>query len=137
MLTRTILLLIAIQVAAIGGAEDPEQDISVTGTYTNLEYHERSGDLGGIEATIVYSFKGHYIVIACASGVPVVLPLKVDGLRIEFELKEVHEDSLCGLGARFGEVTSDSLKLWQLGGVESPTVLKRQSSYWSARDRIG
>lgn len=137
MIRQIVRLLSLVLLVTPCSADEATSPADVTGTFSNLEFHERSGDLAGVEATIVFSFKGHYAIIKCADGVPVVVPLKVEGPRIQYELTPSHEDSLCGLGIRYGEVDGDILRLWRAGGLDSPAVLKRQSSYWNDRSRIG
>ena len=111
-------------------------EIPVPGTYSNLAYHRRAGDLLGTEIHIVFSFQGHYATFQCASCVPVVVPLKVNGHRIEYTLNESHGDSLCGAGTRMGEVTPFGLEIWRADDPESKLKLKRQRSYWDERKRV-
>ena len=110
-------------------------DNSVTGVFSTLEFHKRSGDLAGKEIQIIYSFQGHYLVIQCASGVPNVVPLNVEGLKITFTLGEKQEDALCGLGTYEGEVRINELLLWSKGDKKHLEVLPRRESYWVKRDR--
>lgn len=108
----------------------------ISGTFSDLTYHQESGDLLGTEVHITFSFQGFVAVVHCASGVPVVVPVSVSGQEIAFTLTELHEDSLCGEGSYTGRVDDAALTLRESSSPEYTKVLKRQQSYWDARNRI-
>src|SRR5258708_38700882 len=112
LITLRRFISVALLASALAAAA---ADNSVTGVFSTLEFHKRSGDLAGKEIQIIYSFQGHYLVIQCASGVPNVVPLNVEGLKITFTLGEKQEDAFCGLGSYEGAVRSNERFLWSRG----------------------
>src|SRR2546421_18097 len=80
MIRRSAIALLFAAVSSSAVAQGPP----IAGTYSDLAYDQRSGDLLGTEVHIVYSFRGYFVVMQCAAGVPAVMPAKVAGDRLEF-----------------------------------------------------
>ncbi len=119
--TFTLLISVAVQAG----------DTQVVGTYSSFRVSARSGDLGGLEISIVPDPIGHSAVVQGSEGAPafpVVVPVTVAGSRIEFTIPE---PSRCGLapGTYSGVVSPTALDL--SGPPPFSTKLPRKRSYWS------
>jgi len=113
------------------------EEVSIAGVYSSLEYHQRSGDIAGQEATILLTFMGLKIVTYCGPGVPVVVPLEKKDDVYYFELDESEEDSLCGHVENNVKSTKDHLLIWQEGSdTQKAKKLPRQPNYWVERNRV-
>jgi hypothetical protein len=107
----------------------------ITGLYTDMEFHEESGDVSGVEVFLVRSKQGAFVTFQWAEGspfVPVVVPAKISGQRISFELPEVN-GSISGVFD--GEVANDAIHGRFLNGIRNKDggdifVLKKKESYW-------
>lgn len=102
-----------------------------TGTYTNLEYHQESGDLLGIEMRVVFTRKGYQASLQIAEGgiselIIVKLNLKKQALNFEIDSPALYK------GIFNGVITEDNLKglLKYSSGGELEFNLPRRKSYW-------
>lgn len=107
----------------------------ITGVYTDMEFHEESGDIAGSEIFLVKSRQGYFVVFQSSEGSPsrpVVVPARVDGKEIVFELPEKDGDIS---GVFRGEIYKDSIKGRFMNGVLNKSgskdfVLYKRGSYW-------
>ena len=126
---RTLLLL------SILAAPAPVlcADTQPTGFFSNMHYVGQTGDVIGDEVFIVYSREGYFAYVQCAEGspgLPVIVPVKLKGLDVEFSIPE-KSGSQCS-GATFsGRVSKTELSgKWRYPNVSHDAVLKRRRSYW-------
>ncbi|MGH8069041.1 MAG: hypothetical protein ACRERE_28160 [Candidatus Entotheonellia bacterium] len=105
-----------------------------TGIYSNMSFHEESGDVLGIEVFVMRSSKGYFVVFQSSEGapaVPVVVPVRIDGKSIEFDLP-----AECAYAGKFkGTLTEEGITggfpSGRLGPDGSSLIrLKRGKSYW-------
>lgn len=108
------------------------EEVSVTGVYSNLAYHEDSGDLMGIEVHVLYSYSGYFAVVQCGGGDPAIVSAEVEAETIAFSLDEDGKDN-CSLKKYEGHILEEGLNL--KSGSEN-LLLPRQESYWINRDRV-
>jgi hypothetical protein len=65
-----------------------------TGLFGRLEYHKESGDVVGLEVFVMKGRSGYVAVLQIAEGVPedpVVVPVKIDGAVLTFEIRAENE----------------------------------------------
>src|SRR5688572_4846630 len=65
-----------------------------TGLFGQLEYHQSSGDVVGLEVFIVKGQKGYVAIVQVAEGVPmdpIVVPIKFEGPVLSFEMRSGKE----------------------------------------------
>jgi len=104
----------------------------ITGIYSSMFYHEEAGDVLGVEAFIVFTKRGYYVLLQQSEGepeIPVLVPLKVDNKQISFTLP----DTIMGYTGIFnGEIKNDRLIGYFHTNNENrkKIELKRKSSYW-------
>jgi hypothetical protein len=104
----------------------------VTGVFSNM--HFATEDVLGVEIFVTLSDEGYFAQIQCAEGAvskPVIIPVVVDGTRIEFDIP-AHPGTTgytCPAGKFKGEVSAAGLK-GTIGGTGWPRFLKRKKSYW-------
>jgi hypothetical protein len=104
-----------------------------TGHFGRLEYHKESGDVVGLEVFIMRGRSGYVAVVQVAEGVPadpVVVPTKLDGATLSFEIpsgKEilrytgtVRPDGL------YGRFDNDAFS----DRADGFFLLRRGQSYW-------
>jgi hypothetical protein len=104
-----------------------------TGTFGRLQYHKESGDLGGLEVFVVHGLSGYMAVVQIAEGAPadpIVIPIKLEGSVVSFEMKSGPET----LRYR-GTVRADGLYGRFESGAFSDRedgffLLRRGRSYW-------
>jgi len=108
----------------------------ITGIYSDMSYHQESGDLVGTEIFVVYT-PNEYVAFfqnwEGGSSRPVVVPVQVSGDTIAFK---VPEPSL-GAGeyiGRVGKTGFDGTVRYRrpdgTSGKAEPIHLKRKKSYW-------
>lgn len=100
----------------------------VTGIYSDLAFHEESGDVLGEELIIVFSRDGYFVVFQSSEGeptVPVVTPAQINGQKIVFMLPA----PMAERGEFIGKISRNGLvgKFQSSGQV---LHLKRKNSYW-------
>ena len=103
----------------------------VTGFFSDMHYIEDAGDVLGTEIHLVAARGGYRAVIQCAEGgpgVPVVVPVKVSGQQIEFEIPD-QDDNFCCPGKFRGTVSKDTLT-GKFDSCDDKLILKRGRSYW-------
>lgn len=106
----------------------------VTGVYTNMFMNPTTGDLAGVEVSLVQTQKGYHVVFQAAEGepsVPVVAPAIVSGTAIEFTVPRgaFYEGKFSGRitpKAMIGHF--DGGQLSHDGKAEF--VLRKMKSYW-------
>ena len=121
----TIALLLCACVA-IGNAENAPRP---TGTFTDMRYHRESGDVLGTEVSIVYSRQGYYAVYQSSEGepgVPVVVPAKVEGTSLQFDVPAATDSR-----GRFTGTFDAAGLTGTFAGSQERVDLKRSASYWS------
>lgn len=124
-------IVIALVFAANASAAALEEVARITGTFSSLAYNDESGDLGGMEISIVYGGGNHYAVVQCSEGspgIPFVAEIQVQGSRIRFTLPK-DSASGCPEATYNGIVSSEGLR-GQFAGLGEPELLRRKSSYW-------
>lgn len=102
---------------------------NIEGCYSNLRYSEESGDLIGVEANIIYSNHGFFMLFQESDGYPNVLhlvKLKVEGEKIEFTIPSRDEDNNIFTG-----IISDDILEGKFIHSDSGFNLKKKSSYWA------
>jgi len=116
--------------------EIDKDDISdITGCYTNLRYFPDSGDLGGVEFTILWSTEGYYVLVQWAEGGPEAPELvkgTITGNSIRF--------SITIAGGETDEFTGTVINKVLVGRFKNGTLnpltgkqefrLPRKMSYW-------
>ena len=121
--TAFVVLLSAC--VAIGNAQNADRP---TGTFTDMRYHRDSGDVVGTEVHVVYSRSGYYVVYQSSEGepgIPVVVPAKVAGAELEFDVPA----SVDSRGRFTGTFDAERLT-GTFAGSQERVDLKRGSSYW-------
>lgn len=103
----------------------------VTGTFSSLRYIKESGDVLGVEISIVYGNYGYFALVQCAEGAPskpVLVSAEVNGNNIQLA---VHDDpaSHCPMAPFSGKVTATGLR-GNFEGTDYPGFLKRGKGYW-------
>ena len=126
-----IVCILAGCCAARGPAGSGTHRPRVTGTFSSLHYSEESGDLGGMEISIIPADVAgewqFFAVFQVAFGVPeepILVPAKITGSQVEFGFP--------GGGGFTGEVMEVGLRgtVTYQGGVQEIVTLPRKKSYW-------
>lgn len=131
MKTRLLCMFSAVTVALIvhvGAATAGELKQRITGIYSDLTYHEESGDVLGDEVFVVFSNQGYFVVFQGSEGAPyrpVVVPAQVDGASISFVLPPQVDPR----GAFSGQLVNDELVGTFKNNGQS-IRLKKRASYW-------
>lgn len=106
----------------------------VTGMYSDMSFHQESGDVSGIEVFVVLTSRGYFVIFQSSEGepaVPVVAPAKIEGKSIEFDLPPE-----CAYAGKFrGTLTEEGITgnfpSGRLGPDGSSVIrLKKGKSYW-------
>lgn len=121
--------IVLLSLIPVGHAAD--RTPSVIGFFSDMRYIEEAGDVVGTEVHIVLARGGHYAVVQCAQGepgMPVVVPVKVTGQQVEFEIPD-REDNLCCPGKFRGTVSKAALT-GKFDACDDQLTLKRGRSYW-------
>jgi hypothetical protein len=111
---------------AIGNADSAPRP---TGTYTDMRYHRESGDVLGTEVSVVNSRQGYYAVYQSSEGepgVPVVVPAKVEGTSLQFDVPAATDSR-----GRFTGTFDATGLTGTFAGSQERVDLKRSASYWS------
>ena len=96
--------------------------------FTDMAYNEEGGDVNGIEIFLVYSNRGYYAVYQSGEGtpsVPVVVPAKVQGVMVTFQVPPAVD----ARGTFTGTINDKELS-GSFSGNGQTVHLKRKSSYW-------
>jgi hypothetical protein len=107
----------------------------LTGIYSDLQYHDKSGDIAGTEIFLINTKKGYYIYFQSSDGsggMPVVVPAKLNNNKLTFEIPENGTDFS---GFFQGEITDKVLSGRFKNGVLSKDgtdlfTLPKKNSYW-------
>ena len=97
-----VSVVVGVSFAVLGllASEAPSQSrraarpADVTGVFGALEHHEESGDVLGLEVFIYNTRNGYMAAVQVAEGepeVPVVVPVRIDGQKMMFELPTGNE----------------------------------------------
>ena len=116
---------VALLLASVASAAEPR----VTGTYSSLRFGTE--DLTGMEVSVLYGGHAYYVLVQCAEGepgVPALVPARVDGLALSFQLSESSRSG-CPTTPFRGTIGSKGLS-GRFGGMAWPGFLKRGPSYW-------
>lgn len=107
----------------------------VTGTFTNLRYHQEAGDLVGTEIFIFFAGdSGYFALVQCSPGypgAPVLVPVNVMGTRVSFNLPVV-SGSHCPTASFVGKISQKELR-GEFNNDGEAYVLPRRASYWNSR----
>ena len=130
---RLLLICVAISALATEGRAGTPASLRVTGTFSNVRYHEETGDVTGLEIRIV-AVAGRRLqaIIQLFEGEPSevrVVDLKRNGLRVSFPLPDLWSSE----DGRFeGTVSKTKLSgtITYATGVKEQLELKRSKSYW-------
>jgi hypothetical protein len=131
----TVRLFIGFAVLALFIKIWQEPHDRLTGIYSDLEYHDESGDLAGTEIFLINTKKGYYIYFQSSDGsggVPVVVPAKLNENKLTFEIPEDVADFS---GVFQGQITDRVLSGRFTNGVLSKDGtnlfnLPKKNSYW-------
>lgn len=107
-------------------AENPP--VKVTGLFSDMAYNRDGGDVIGIEVFITYSGKGYFVVYQSAEGeptVPVVVPAKISGTSISFDVPADTDPR----GSFTGTMNAHEL-VGAFSGNQTTVHLRRKASYW-------
>ncbi len=103
-----------------------QRPVSPEGIYSSLEYSGASGDVGGMEVTIISAFNPegnvqYYAVVQTAAGVPlapVLVRARIRGSGVEFTIPAVdgaqavrYSGTITAAGLRLRDNTGDSRTL--------------------------
>jgi len=133
---RAAMAVGGIVVAMTGPLQASEPKIQITGIYSDLYYNREGGDLLGTELFIVGAGShGHMAFVQSwqgGTGVPVVVPIQVDGNKVTFSVPEqsLGEGKYEGRISRTGFDGTWHHPLASGGFAEDPIHLKRKKSYW-------
>lgn len=100
-----------------------------TGMFTDMRYHAESGDVVGTEVLVVYSRDGYRVVYQSSEGepgVPVVVPAKVEGMRLTFDVPASADPR----GTFNGTFDAQGLE-GDFSGSGERIHLTRAASYWA------
>jgi hypothetical protein len=99
-----------------------------TGIFTDMSYHSEGGDMLGTELFVVKSNHGYYVIYQSSEGepsVPVVIPAKVDGTKINFDVPSSVDSN-----GSFSGVISNTGLIGTFSDSQQIVHLRRASSYW-------
>ena len=104
-----------------------------TGLFGRLEYHKEAGDVVGLEVFIMKGRSGHRGVIQIAEGVPedpVLVPVRVDGTVLSFEMRSgnetLHYKGTVRPDGLYGKFDNGAFS----DRADGFFLLKRGHSYW-------
>ncbi|MDR1074622.1 MAG: hypothetical protein LBL45_13310 [Treponema sp.] len=129
----SLLALLVLMLSGCGKVQQPDisseknKYVKITGCYSNLHYHDESGDLLGWEFIIVYAGDGYHVLFQESEGVPTVLlllPVTVNGNTIRFTIPRNYGNTQFE-----GVVTADRLT-GTFSNYPLEIVLERKKSYW-------
>lgn len=105
------------------------------GTYSDLEFHKKSGDLSGIELKIIYSEKDSYLLFQSAGGVPSVPVLMKVKIENNYFVVTIPEGTDYSGAILHGIFTEGGINAEFTNGPLSPSgerkfFLERSKSYW-------
>ena len=108
-------------------SDEENEPFKITGCYSNLAYHEESGDLLGWELFIVFSSDTYHVLFQESEGWPTVLlllPLKVEGSSIRFTVPRAAG------GQEFTGTVSAAGITGRFADLNQEIFLPRKPSYW-------
>lgn len=126
------LIVIVISLLFVTCPSHAENKIRITGTFSDLYYHEEAGDLLGFEIRIVLTRNGYEGTFQAAQGGPESLILlkniSVKGNTLEFKIPA----DFSWAGEFIGKISKNRLTgtLTLNNGNKIALVLKRGKSYW-------
>ena len=104
------------------------------GSYSDMCYNKESGDVSGIEVILVYTKKDYYVYFQDSESmpaVPIVIPAKVNGNKIEFIIPSNQGTYFNG---KFSGEYKDGNLFAKIDGYTfyaDKLILKRQDIYWN------
>jgi hypothetical protein len=106
--------------------------VPISGTFTNLDFHEEAGDLLGLEIKIVPVAGGYQAVVLESVGEPqplIVVDLSVEGTKIAFDVRGDEGDVAWTFS---GTVSARSLSgtIRRGSNATEEVVLSRRCGYW-------
>ena len=127
-MNRSILFTLLFALSVQTQAATPK----ITGVFSSLRFGTE--DVTGVEVFITYSEKGYFAQVQCAEGAisqPILVPARVNGLIVEFDVPPALEENgyACPAGKFEGVLSSFGLK-GHFAGTKWPGFLKRKPSYW-------
>lgn len=106
------------------------KSLHITGCYSDMYFHEESGDILGNEIFIINSKKGYYVLYQESEGWPTVLyllPLNVKNDRIQFTMPSKYQYM-----GKFDGKISDLRLEGSFKKIDYHFILKKNQSYWFA-----
>ena len=108
----------------------------VTGTYTDMCYNAKGGDILGMEVSIVGSREGYFAIFQASEGqpaIPAIVKVIVKDQEVQFTIPEVTIFS----GTFKGTIDNNGLRgsIEGYSGYASKLFLKRQASYWQKESK--
>ena len=122
-----LLLLVALFFSNHAVALEPAPP-KITGLFSDMTFHSDTGDVLGMEVFLVYSNRGYIAIYQSSEGepsVPIVLPAKVNGNAVSFQIPP----EVDGRGSFVGTVSNNEL-VGSFSGNGQRVHLKRKPSYW-------
>jgi hypothetical protein len=127
---RAIISAILAVVVPASEASDPPLP-KMTGTFSNLAYSKRGGDMVGSEIFILSATGATFAMIQCGAGrlgAPILVPAIVDPPHISFTVPK-ENDANCPSGEVRGTISARGLSA-KSDASEWPGFLPRRKSYW-------
>lgn len=106
--------------------------VKVTGIYSDMLYHDETGDVVGVELFIFYSREGYYVLYQESEGSPnslMLLPVTLKDNRVKFEYSYDNDKYYTFSGV----IVDDGI----LGTYsnERSVELKRKESFWADNEK--
>jgi hypothetical protein len=123
---RALLVLAVLLLGGIARADDPPP---IAGMYSDMYFNRTRGSLLGVEIFVIPSREGYHVLFQGAGGhpeVPILVPARIDGDRLEFELPD-----RVGYSGKFIGVFRDDA----LVGSFEPAQINRVTDTWEFRLR--
>ncbi|EKE2795529.1 hypothetical protein OUL80_003196 [Salmonella enterica subsp. enterica serovar Tees] len=121
-----INLFLAFSLISLASITCAENKIKVTGIYSDLKFHDGTGDVVGTEIIIGYSSKGYWISFQYSEGeptFPIIVLASINKGKITFKVpSEINEFN--------GEISSDGWLVGEFDGNKQKIILQRGKSYW-------
>lgn len=127
---RWLFVTITVSILSVYFNSQAADKIKYTGTFSNLAYHEETGDLLGVELRIVYTRAGYKGILQIAEGgagdLIIVSPI-IKGDKISFTINHAPYNSVFN-----GTISNDDITGYFIykNGVKSKEELPRKQSYW-------
>jgi hypothetical protein len=129
---RILFIVPGLVFLGTGHAPHAQNDVRVTGTYTDMYYNEEAGDVLGEELKIVDTRGGHYQgALQFADGEPgplILVNINVSGKHVSFAMPDIDSNG----GSFSGTLEKGLIRgdfQFKQGAVKN-VVLKKGKSYW-------